>query len=101
MSYDLKGLSADALECLARHATALAKDLRREEPTIRLALEAGIVDSSYHTVRYGMVAEYRGTVEITLANGKRWRAIGHGPMGTAAHVSKEGWIEFIPLDDLK
>jgi len=90
-------MSAEQLEHLAAQAAKLAKDLRGQEPTYTLALEAGVVDKSYRTVRYGMVPDYRGEAIITMADGTTWKAVGHGPTGTAEFVAKEGYIEFIPL----
>ena len=94
---DLRGMSAAALEELAKRAAALAADLRKEEPTYELALENGIEDRGYSTVRWGFVPSFAGTAEITMADGRRWRAIGHGPEGTAEYVSRRGWIEFVPV----
>jgi hypothetical protein len=94
---NLVGLSPVALKALAAKALALAADLEKRQPTYELALEAGIEDCGYETVRNGFVAEYRGSAEIVMADGGRWKAIGHGPRGTAEYVSKQGWIEFIPV----
>lgn len=96
---ELNGMSADALDMLAKRASKLAADLRAAQPSYALALEAGVTDCSYHTVRYGGVAAYRGEAIVTMADGRRWRAIGHGPQGGADYVSRGGRIEFVPLDD--
>lgn len=47
---NLSGMSADALTKLAERASALAKDLRKAEPSYELALENGVEDRSYPTV---------------------------------------------------
>uniref|UniRef100_A0A6M3XW46 Uncharacterized protein n=1 Tax=viral metagenome TaxID=1070528 RepID=A0A6M3XW46_9ZZZZ len=93
------GKSADELEKIAFQANKLSDDLRRNEPSYALALSNGVRDCSYHTQRCGMVAEYKGTAIIKMANGKMWRAVGHGPCGTAETVTRDGWIEFIPIAD--
>ena len=97
MNMNLNGLSADALDNLAKKAADLARDLRAKQPSIDLALEAGVRNRSYPTVANGWIADYSGEAVITMADGSRWQAIGHGPSGNAAWVSRQGWIEFIPL----
>ena len=96
---NLAGLSSVELEKLAKKAAKLAADLRAEEPSYSLALEAGIEDRSYSTVRYGRISRYSGEAEITMDDGSRWKAIGHGPRGTAEFVSREGYIEFLKIED--
>ncbi|NBV54732.1 MAG: hypothetical protein EBR79_03360 [Proteobacteria bacterium] len=98
MTISLNGLSATALETLARRAIDLANDLRKEEPSYRLALEAGVEDHSYSTVRNGRVSYYAGEAIVTMANGKKWRCVGHRSRGDAYSVYRQGYIEFIPLD---
>ena len=95
---NLSGMSADALTKLAERASALAADLRKQQPSYELALEAGVEDRSYNTVRYGLVGSYRGEAVVTMADGQRWRCVGRGPRGDASHISSDGFIEFIPLD---
>ena len=71
----------------------------REElsrPTALLAIAAGVEDDSYSTVRYGMVASYRGEAMVTLPNGSEWRCVGHGPQGNAETLARDGYIEMIP-----
>ncbi len=94
---NLKGMSAVSLEALSKKAAALAVDLRESQPSYELALENGVEDCSYDTVRCGTVGKYRGTAEITMTDGSHWKAIGHSPKGTAEYVSKDGYIEFIPI----
>ena len=91
------GMSADALEKLARDASELATALRAAQPNYAVALANGIRDRSYSTVRWGRVADYSGEAIITMADGRRWRAVGHGPEGGAEMISRHGWIEFQPL----
>jgi hypothetical protein len=62
-----------------------------------LALSAGVSDNSYRTVRYGTVTSYRGTAEIVVGK-RRYQVVGHGPSGTPEFVSRQGYLEFIPLD---
>lgn len=94
----ISGLSAPQLEELSKIATERATDLRSKEPSYRLALSAGIKDRSYQTVRYGRVESYSGEAFIVLEDGSRWIAIGHGPTGGPDYVSKEGYIEFVPVE---
>lgn len=96
---NLSGLSADALTKLAERAQTLAADLRKEQPSYELAIEAGVKDKGYNTVRCGWVSSYSGEAVIEMANGKKWKAVGHGPRGDASWVSKDGYIEFIPLGE--
>ena len=96
---NLSGLSADALTKLAERASALAADLRKEQPSYELALENGVEDRSYPTVANGYVSSFRGEAVVTMANGRKWRCIGRCPRGDASHISKQGYIEFIPLGE--
>ena len=94
---NLNGLSANALDELAKKATSLARDLRSKQPSIDLALECGVRDRSYPTVANGWVRDYSGEATIVMEDGSVWRAVGHGPNGNAAIVTKHGWVEFIPV----
>jgi len=94
---DLAGLSADALDQLVKRAKALADDLRRAEPSNELALENGVRDKSYRTVRYGWISSFSGEAIVEMADGRRWKCVGHEPCGDAEFVSRRGWIEKIPL----
>lgn len=98
MTNILKGLSSVELQQLAKEATKLASDLQKEEPTYKLALLAGVEDHSYNTVRYGDVASYSGEAVVEMANGKKFKAVGHAPQGGADYITRRGYIEFIPLD---
>jgi hypothetical protein len=62
-----------------------------------LALSAGVIDNSYHTVRYGTVTSYRGTGDVVVGK-RRYKVIGHGPSGTPESIGHQGYLEFIPLD---
>ena len=93
-------LSATALRDLASALVQRAKDLEAEQPSVALALAAGVRDVSYGTVRWGTVADYRGEGIVTMADGRRWRCVGHGPAGSAEVISRRGYIEFIPLDTM-
>lgn len=93
----LSGLSAQDLTRLATMATELAVDLKAAQPTIALALAAGVRDCGYNTQSNGYIPMYRGQGEIKMADGSRWLAIGHDPEGNASWVSKDGWVEFVPL----
>ena len=95
---DLANRSAAELRSIAAQATQLAADLEATQPSVALAIAAGVCDASYQTVRFGLVLSYRGEAVITMADGSRWRAVGHGPSGTPAFVSREGYVEFVPLD---
>ena len=48
---------------------------------------------SYYTSRYGQVNDYRGSVEVTLPDGRRFLARGVSPRGTGWHITKQGGIE--------
>ena len=94
----LAGMSADALIRLSEQAAALAVDLRKVEPSEKLGVLAGVRDCGYQTVRNGWVNDFRGEGIVTMADGRRWKAVGVGPRGTASTISRDGGIEFIPLD---
>lgn len=94
---NLSNMSADALEALAKKAKSLAEDLREKQPSYALALEAGVKDESYQTVRYGRIEKYSGEAVVKMADGSRWLCKGHGTKGNAHYVSREGYIEFIPM----
>ena len=94
----LKGLSAQQLRRLAKRALKLAEDLEKEEPSYRLALEAGVRDTSYDTTANGFVWSYSGEAIIEMPNGRKWKAIGHRPEGDAWSIYKQGYIEFIPIE---
>jgi hypothetical protein len=84
---------------IANAKKALESDLSSLSYTYKeeLALSAGVIDNSYHTVRYGTVTSYRGTAEIIVGK-RRYKVIGHGPSGSPGFVSSQGYLEFIPLD---
>jgi len=94
----LKGKSAETLERIAREASALAADLRSKKPSYALAINAGVRDCSYNTVRWGRVSKYEGEAIIEMEDGSRWKAIGRGPTGNASWIDRDGYIEFIPLE---
>lgn len=96
---DFKNMSADSMEELAKELLQFAKDLRKEQPSYELALLHGVSDRGYPTVANGYVSKYSGEAIIKMDNGKRWKAIGHGPRGDAYSIFKQGYIEFIPLED--
>ncbi len=93
----LSGKSVEELLQISAEARKLAEDLRGKKPSYRLAILGGVKDASYKSAREGIIACFRGTAEITLEDGSRWRAVGHGPKGDAWSVTRHGWIEFIPL----
>lgn len=94
----IKTLSSTQCQELAQQLSQRAKDLRQKQPTYELAFSAGIEDVGYDTVRWGWVASYRGRAEITLDDGSRWLAIGHGPKGNAEYIARDGFIEFRPIE---
>lgn len=100
MTTEMMAMSAAALRDLAAEMVQRAKDLEAAQPTIALALAAGVRDASYGTVRWGTVADYRGEGVVTMADGRRWRCVGHGPTGSAEVISRRGYVEFIPLDTM-
>lgn len=71
-----------------------------KKPSYSDAIEQGIEDRSYRTVRWGTVPSYSGTAIIQAIDGKKWKAIGHGPKGSAERVSRNGYIKFILLSDI-
>ena len=95
---NLSGMSADALQTLAKRASELAADLRKEQPSYELALEAGVEDRSYPTVANGYVNSFSSEAVVTMADGRKWRCVGHGPKGSPIHISRQGYIEFIPIE---
>jgi len=90
-------MSSTALTELSRRAAAIAADLKKNEPSTMLALEAGIIDTSYDTTACGRVASYRGTAVVTMDDGTKWRCVGHTPQGNAYSVTRDGYIEYLPL----
>lgn len=93
----LSGMSAAALRELAERATKMAEDVVKSQPSYGMALDAGVRNEGYMTVRHGWVPSYSGEAVVTMEDGSRWKCIGHGPRGSAEWVSKNGFIEFIPL----
>lgn len=94
---DLYSFSVPELRMLARKCERAATELESGQPSHEMALAKGIHDCGYNTVRYGWVSSFKGNVDLTMPDGSVWRAIGHGPTGTAEYVSRSGWIEFIRL----
>jgi len=101
MDEKMMQMSPTTLRDLAAQFVARAKQLEAEQPTYALALAAGVRDCSYGTVRWGTVADYRGEGVVTMADGRRWRCVGHGPTGSAEIIRKHGFIEMIPLDTFR
>lgn len=99
MKIKLAGQSAEELEALAAEASRLAADLRKAEPSLALALAAGVLDVSYDTVRWGRVRAYRGEAVVTMANGRRWRAVGRPQRGSPEVISRHGFVEWFPLEE--
>lgn len=93
----LKNMSSKELIKLSKKAMNLAKDLEKDEPSYQLAIEHGIVDEGYNTTANGWVNSYSGMAEITMENGKRWKALGRR-CGGDAYYAIDGYIEFIPLN---
>ncbi len=63
-----------------------------------LAIQAGIQDLSYQTVRYGLVASFRGEVKFCLQIPGIWpvwvKAEGYEPSGDAQFLECDGGIKF-------
>ena len=93
----LKNKSPRQLEDIATSAIKLANDLKKEKPTYELALANGCVDKGYNTTANGWVASYGGEAIVEMANGKKWKCVGHSETGDAWYAY-DGYIEFIPLD---
>lgn len=70
----------------------------RRQGMYRLALQAGIEYQCSNTVRWGLVRDYSGETEIEV-HGRKYRAIGHPAKGNAECIYRDGWIEFISLDE--
>jgi hypothetical protein len=97
---DFKGLTLKQLEEIIIEAKCLAHDLKEGgEPSYFLAKANGIVDKSYQTLAFGLVSSYSGEAVITMANGQKWCAIGHGSTGSATTLTSRGWIEFKKIED--
>ena len=82
------------LRDIAVMAEKLAADLEKIEPTYELAMAAGIEDCGYDTVRHGWVSKYRGEAIVTMADGRKWKAVGYGPTGGPDWIGKQGGITF-------
>ena len=79
------------------HAQAATEAVLAASDPVKLAVEAGVRDESYDTVANGYVRRYRGEATITIG-GKRYRAVGFGPEGTAEFIRRNGGIRFTPVD---
>lgn len=75
----------------------MKKNLSPNEEMIQLALEAGIKDRSYSTPRQGWVESYLGEAIIEY-KGQKYKVIGHDTEGCPMTVTREGYIEFIPVN---
>lgn len=96
---NLNGMSVNELLCLSIRAGQLAMDLRQDYPSYALALEAGIKDKSYRDEIYGLVKSYSGRAVITMENGKKYKAIGRGPVKVeGSDGGLDGYIEFILME---
>ena len=69
------------------------KKMTKEE-LYKLAVTHGVSNDSYSTVGWGGVASYSGTAVFTLPDGRRVKATGYGPGGTAEWLSSQGGIKF-------
>ena len=96
---NITNMSAEQLDDLAKACIDRAAALRSSQPPIALALLVGIRDVSYNTVANGYITAYVGDCIVEMSGGKKWRAVGHMPVGDAATVKKQGFIEFIPLSE--
>ena len=94
---NLNKMSVQQLRELSERARKIANDLEEELPSYELALETGIEDNGYNTTANGYVSSYSGEVVITMADGRKFKAIGHRPRGDAWSIYRQGYIEFIPL----
>ena len=92
-SQELMNLSSAELFRLAGKIERLAKQIKSDQPTIEMALSAGIVDRSYDTVRNGWVRSYDGEAVIETENAK-WHCKGTQPRGNASSIWQQGDIEF-------
>ena len=59
----------------------------------RLAVEAGIVDKSYPTVRWGRVGKFDGNC-VAEIDGNLFIVTGHSPEGDAQWIARDGYISF-------
>jgi len=82
----------------AARAASRAAGQNPQKPLFYQAVEAGVVDISYGTHRYGWIASYRGEAVVEMPNGGRWQCIGHRSTGTATSLKNHGFIEFVELD---
>ena len=98
MNDEMKALSPTALRALAKILVERASALEAEQPSAALAIAAGVRDTSYGTVRYGTITSYSGEGIVKMADGRRWKCVGHGPSGNAEVVTRRGYIEYIPLE---
>lgn len=94
----LKGRSSTELEEISKMAAQLSEDLKKVEPSYSLAILAGVEDASYNTTANGRISSYHGEAIVEMANGRKWRCIGHKSSGDA-YYAYDGFIEFIPIED--
>jgi len=66
-----------------------------------LAIEAGIENRSYPTVRHGWVPSYAGTAWFKDHLGNPWMAQGFCPDGNAHHIGCDGYIKFSRIADVE
>ena len=90
---ELVSLSSAELFRLSKKVEDLAKKISKDQPSIAMALSAGIVDRSYKTVRHGTVSSYEGEAIIETENAT-WHCKGTQPRGNASSIWEQGDIEF-------
>lgn len=73
------------VECMA--------DSYGDEPTERMAIAAG-VETHHYRAGYGhTVASFSGTAVVTMADGRKYKAVGRSATGTP-HEAFNGYVEF-------
>jgi hypothetical protein len=86
--------NSQALRDIASIALRLAEDLEKIEPSYTLAVAAGVRNKSYDTVCFGRIASFEGEAILTMADGRKWRCVGYGPVGGCDWIRSHGGITF-------
>ncbi|MDP6586874.1 MAG: hypothetical protein QF535_19615, partial [Anaerolineales bacterium] len=89
----LMSLSSAELFRMAGKIERLAKQIQSDQPTIEMAVSAGVIDRSYHTVRHGTVSSYEGEAVIETEN-HTWYCKGTKPRGNASSIWQRGEVLF-------
>ena len=90
---ELMNLSSAELLRLAGKIERLAKQIKSDQPTIEMAVSAGVIDRSSPTVRHGTVSSYEGEAIVETSN-HTWYCKGTKPKGNASSIWRQGEVLF-------